>query len=102
MMDNRPLVVAPPDMTDAELPMYANVVHISSTPFDFRLTFSILQTPHGGPRSDPFAPSAPPRLVCEVAMPVAAVESLIDVLKHEVEEYTNRFGAPQRVLQAVP
>jgi hypothetical protein len=101
-MDNRPLVVSPPDMTGAPLPLYANVVHVSSTPFDFRLTFSVLQTPHGGPRSDPFAPSAPPRLVGEVVLPVAAVESLIDVLKREVEDYTERFGTPQRVLQSVP
>jgi hypothetical protein len=40
--------------------------------------------------------------VGEVVLPVAAVESLIDVLKREVEDYTERFGTPQRVLQSVP
>jgi hypothetical protein len=43
------LVVEPPDTSASELPRYANVVHVSSTPYDFRLTFSVLQTPPDGP-----------------------------------------------------
>jgi len=94
-METKRLVIGPPDMTGAPLPVYANITHASFTPYDFRLTFSLLSTPHDRSERDPLAPSAPPRPVVEVVVPVGAVRSLLDVVGLEYDDFVKRFGAPQ-------
>jgi hypothetical protein len=91
------LVVEPPDTSASELPRYANVVHVSSTPYDFRLTFSFLQTPNDGP-ADTFPP-APTRPVVEVVLPAASIDSLLDLVRAELDRYVDRFGPPRPALQ---
>ena len=94
-MDAEKLVVGLPDLTDAGRPVYANVAHVSWTPYDFRLTFSLLVTPHGG--AAPARPDSPfvPHAVAEIVMPAAAVESLADLLRTELTDFVDRLGAPQ-------
>jgi hypothetical protein len=94
-MDANKLVVRPPDMAGAAPPIYANVAHVSSTPYDFRLTFSLLSTPHDRSDRDPLAPALPPRPVVEVILPAAAVGSILDLVRFEFDEFVQRFGAPQ-------
>lgn len=63
------LAVRAPDLSTVGEPDYANIVHVSYTPYDFRVTFSLLMTPHeqGAP-----APGAlTPRAVREVVLPTA-------------------------------
>jgi len=78
--------------------VYANAVHISFTPFDVRLTFSFLETPHDQPPGAVPLPAAPPRAVGEVVLP-AAIDSVLDLLRAELERYVERFGAPRPALQ---
>lgn len=92
------LALGNPNLTSAELPTYANVVHVSSTPFDFRLTFSLLLTPHDQPRSDGFVASESPRAVAEVIMPAAAVHSLLELVRNELAVFTERFDEPRPAL----
>jgi len=94
-VDAEKLIVGLPDLTDAGRPVYANVAHVSWTPYDFRLTFSLLVPSHdGAPPGRPDAPSVP-RAVAEVVMPAAAVGSLADLLRTELNEFVDRLGAPQ-------
>jgi hypothetical protein len=99
-VDPHQLIVEKPDLSMAAPPVYANVVHVSFTPFDFRVTFSLLSTPHDLPAGDAFAPVEAPRAVAEVVLPAAAIESVIDLLRTELSEFSGRFGAPRAVLQA--
>jgi Protein of unknown function (DUF3467) len=94
-VDAEKLVVGLPDLTDAGRPVYANVAHVSWTPYDFRITFSLLVTPHDG--AAPARPDATfvPRAVAEVVIPAAAVESLTDLLRTELSRFVDRMGAPQ-------
>jgi hypothetical protein len=89
-----PLVVELPDLEEVGLPIYANITHVSYTPYDFRITFSLLSTPHGDLDDRPFTPKAPPRAVAEIVLPAAAVGSLAALLGARLEEYTGKFGAP--------
>ena len=84
------LAVRAPDMATVGEPDYANIVHATYTPYDLRVTFSLLMTPHeqGAP-----APGAlTPRAVREVVLPISAVESLIEVLQAQLEEFVGRYG----------
>jgi hypothetical protein len=89
-----PLVVELPDLEDVGVPIYANITHVSYTPYDFRITFSLLSTPHDASDDRPFTPKSPPRAVAEIVLPAAAVASLADLLRARLEAYTGRFGAP--------
>lgn len=97
-MSAQELVVEPPDLTNAAPAIYADVAHVSFTPFDFRITFSLLPTPQAG-RDDPLAPAAPPVAVADVVLPANAVEGLLDLLRAELNDFSDRFGAPRSVLQ---
>ena len=43
------LAVGPPDLSMVGAPVYANVAHTTFTPYDFRVTFSLLTVPHDQP-----------------------------------------------------
>ncbi len=89
------LAVALPDETGVAAPVYANVAHVSTTPYDLRITFSLLVTPHGQDGSTPGGlPALMPRAVTEVVLPSAAVESLIELLRVELDAYVQRYGRP--------
>jgi hypothetical protein len=87
------LVVDLPDTSVAGRPFYANVSHVTHTPFDFRLTFSLLARPRPGADVDPLVAEERPDVVAEIVIPVAAVSSLIDLLKAELSSYQSRFGS---------
>ena len=86
------LVVNAPDLTEMEPPLYANTFHVSFTPYDFRVTFSLLS---------PFMDGLPAEAVGvgEVVLPAAAVESFLDILRAELNEFVERYGRPQPALQ---
>jgi hypothetical protein len=88
------LVVDRPDLSDAGRPFYANVAHVAYTPFDFRLTFSLLASPRDGADLDPLLPEERPDVVAEIVIPVAAVDSLTDLLGTALASYQEHFGAP--------
>jgi hypothetical protein len=90
----RELVVDLPDYSDSGMPIYANVSHVAFTPFDFRITFSLLPTPHDGHDDNPLVPESPPVAVAEIVMPVSAIGSLVELLKTELDDFTSRFGSP--------
>jgi hypothetical protein len=95
-MEIRPLVIQPPDLGDLGLPMYANVVHVSSTPHDFKITFSFLASPIDQP--EPATPVVP-KAVGEVVLPASAIDALLDVVKVEMERFADRHGSPRPVPQ---
>jgi hypothetical protein len=84
-------------MSTVGAPVYANVAHATSTPYDFRVTFSLLTAPDdaaGGP-SGLAGMVIAPRAVAQVVVPVGAVESVIDLLRAELDRYIDEFGPPR-------
>lgn len=92
-LQNVSVAVGPPDVSTAGPPVYANVTHVSFTPHDFRVTFSLLFTPHDGGSGPPvLAPE--PRAVADIVLPAGAVESFIDILRAQLDRFVDRFGPP--------
>ena len=86
------LAVKAPDVSGLGLPIYANVAHVSSTPYDFRITFSMLTTSLDGSAG---LVAEPPQAIAEVVIPVGAVESLVDLLRAELGRFVDEFGEPR-------
>jgi hypothetical protein len=92
------LAVGLPDLSTVGAPVYANVAHVTSTPYDFRVTFSLLTVPHGespGGMSDIAALALAPRAVAQVVVPAGAVGAMAELLRAELDRYVDRFGQPQ-------
>jgi hypothetical protein len=92
------LAVGLPDLSIAGAPVYANVAHTTFTPYDFRVTFSLLTVPHDQASvatSDITALALVPRAVAEVVIPAGSVSSMVDLLRVELDRYTEEFGAPR-------
>jgi hypothetical protein len=89
--------VARPDYSLADAPEYANVTHVSYTPYDFRITFSLLPSP----RTDTGLPLETPQAVVEVILPPAAVESLMDLMRVQFDRFVEEFGAPRPTVQVL-
>ena len=89
-----------PDLSSGPTPSYANVTHVSHTPFDLRLTFSLLEAPlEDGSPGVGVAVDAPlisvrPTAVAEIVMPPEGVEALIDVLRSELDRFHDEVGTP--------
>lgn len=98
-MSPQEIKVAAPDLTMSAAPVYANVAHVSYTPYDFRITFSLLMAPHDQPAANPLDAGLTPRGVVEVVLPAAAVDSLAELLRAEMGDFVERFGAPQPQLR---
>ena len=92
------LAVGLPDLSMAGAPVYANVAHTTFTPYDFRVTFSLLTVPHdeaSGSLASIAALALAPRAVAQVVVPAGAVESLVDLLRAEFDRYVEQFGPPR-------
>ncbi|MDQ1500204.1 MAG: hypothetical protein QOI86_3544 [Actinomycetota bacterium] len=85
------LDVDSPDVSTVGPPVYANIAHVSYTPYDFRLTFSVLPTPHDHRNS---VIAAPPRAVVDVVLPIGTVEAMVDLLRAEFDRFVEEFGSP--------
>jgi hypothetical protein len=93
-----------PDLVTAAVPVYANVVHTSFTPYDFRITFSLLTVPHdepGGRGPEPEVLSLTPQAVAQVVLPAGALESVVDLLRTQLDQFIDQFGPPQPAITRV-
>ena len=86
------LAVDAPDVSALGPPLYANVAHVSSTPYDFRITFSLLSTQKDG-RAGVVAERQ--QAIAEVLFPAGAMESLVDLLREELDRFVDEFGPPR-------
>ncbi|HZA79027.1 MAG TPA: hypothetical protein VE623_21840 [Acidimicrobiales bacterium] len=92
------LAVGLPDLSTAAATVYANVAHATFTPYDFRLTFSLLIAPHdqtSGDTTDIAAVALAPRAVAQIVVPAGAVGSLVDLLRAAFDRYIEQFGPPR-------
>lgn len=98
------LAVGLPDLSLVGAPIYANVAHATFTPYDFRVTFSLLTVPHDQTAETDIAGLAlAPRAVAQVVIPVGAVASLVDLLRAELDRYSEQFGPPRpTVVRSAP
>jgi hypothetical protein len=91
--------IAPPDVSAVAPFVYGNTASVTFTPYDFRITFSLLTLPHDQgsvPQPPPGAVVLTPRAVDEVVIPAGEASQLADLLKAELKEYVQPFGEPQR------
>jgi hypothetical protein len=92
------LAVGLPDLSMVGAPVYANVSHATFTPYDFRITFSLLTVPHdqaSGSTTEMTGLALAPRAVAQVVVPVGAVGSLVDLLRAQLDRFVEQFGPPQ-------
>ena len=89
------LTIAPPDVSAVGVPVYANTATATFTPYDFRITFSLLTFPHDE-GSVPDGLVLTPRAVAEVVIPAGGASLLADLLAAEFKQYVRRFGEPHR------
>jgi hypothetical protein len=71
---------------------------VSFTPYDFRITFSLLSASIASGALLSEAPQA----VAEVVIPAAAVEPVIDLLRGELDRFAEEFGSPRPGLAHEP
>src|SRR3954454_23532174 len=93
------LTIAPPDVSTVGPPVYANTASVTFTPYDFRITFSLLTVPHDQgsvPEAARDASVLTPRAVAELVIPAGEASLLADLLTTELKEYVRRFGEPHR------
>ena len=93
------LTIGTPDVSTVGLPVYANTTRVAFTPYDFRITFSLLTFPHDRTSVQEPAPDAlvlTPRAVAEVVIPAGGASLLADLLAAEFKQYVRRFGEPHR------
>src|SRR3954464_15004076 len=93
------LTIASPDISTLGLPIYANTATVTFTPYDFRLTFSLMRVPHdqdaaARPPADAFVLT--PQAVVEVMVPPGEARVLSDLLAAEFKQYVGKFGEPHR------
>jgi hypothetical protein len=80
-------------------PVYANTASVTFTPYDFRITFSLLTLPHDQgsvPQPAPDGLVLTPRAVAEVLIPAGEASLMADLLTAELKQYVRRFGEPRR------
>ena len=88
--------VGPPTEPDYLRPVYANTLNINFTPYDFKLTFSLLNMPlEIPPGADPGEPiEVHPSAVAEVIVPATLMHALISVINDQFDRYLEQFGPP--------
>jgi hypothetical protein len=68
--------------------VYANVLNLSHTPHDFRLTFSMLELPVAPPEADGSGMVVlRPRVQASVIVPPSLMPAMIDLLQKQLEAY---------------
>jgi hypothetical protein len=93
------LTIGSPDVSTVDLPVYANTASVTFTPYEFRITFSLLTFPHDQgsvPRPASDALVLTPRAVTDVMIPAGEAGLLADLLTAELKQYVRRFGEPHR------
>ena len=84
----------PPDLEGG---VYANVLGVWHTVYEFTLDFASMQPPQVVDENDPSSPAVVPcHVVSRVKVPVTVVFDLIRALNENMTKYEERFGEIQR------
>ena len=88
--------IGPPVEPDYLRPTYANHLNINYTPHDFRLTFSLLQSPLEVPPEAAASGQIElrPQAVSVVVIPASLMHALMGLLNAQFSRYLDQFGAP--------
>ena len=77
--------------------VYANVLGVWHTAYEFTLDFAAMQPPQVLDESDPASPThVPCRVVARVKIPVTAVFDLIRAVNDNMTKYEEHFGEIHR------
>ena len=87
-------LAVPPEL---ESGVYANVLGVWHTVYEFTLDFASMQPPQVRDEDDPASPAVVPcRVVSRVTVPVTGVFDLIRALNENMTKYEERFGEIRR------
>ena len=78
-------------------PVYANHVQVNHTPWDFRLTFSVLRAPVPGQEQDEVNKKGGvvhPEAIADIIVPANLMHGLIAALQTNFSSYLDQFGPP--------
>ena len=84
------------EVPDFLRPQYANHVSINHTPWDFRLTFSVLRTPLVGAETKEAKADGGvhAEAIADMIIPANLMFGLITALQSNFDGYMNEYGAP--------
>lgn len=89
------ITIGKPEIPEYLRPTYANLVNGNFTPYDFRLVFSLLTTPVGGPPDGAGSVvEVHPVAVADIVIPASVMHGLISLLQEQFNAYLDQFGAP--------
>jgi hypothetical protein len=89
--------IGPSVTPDYLRPVYANVVNVNHTPWDFRLIFALARAPAPGPETEAAKAAGnliQPETVAEILIPANLIHGLISALQANFEKYLDAFGVP--------
>ncbi len=72
--------------------LYANVIHINHTPWDFALHFHKMVVPVQAPGSSDSVVDVQAGKVATIVIPVTLVRGLISALQSQLDAYENSYG----------
>ncbi len=82
---------------DAEVGVYANILSVWHTAYEFTLDFAATQPPQPADPENPDAGGVvPSRIVSRVKIPVTVVFDVIRALNENMTQYEEQFGEIQR------
>lgn len=87
------LIGKPEDPEFHARPHYANVVGASQTPWDIKLTFSLLDPPTNPSVDEHGTFVIRPKIVSEVMVPSKVAREMIDLLRRALEAQAVQFGS---------
>ena len=84
------------NIPDYMKPLYANYVSVNHTPWDFRLTFSVVKAPVPGPEREEAERQATllGEAVADLMIPASLMHGLISALTSNFDTYIKQYGPP--------
>jgi hypothetical protein len=82
-----------PDAAEDERPLYANLINVNFTPWDFALHFGHVVLPNPSPSLDRTEPvDIKAKRVATISIPPTLIRSLITALQTTLDSYEHLYG----------
>jgi len=81
-----------PDITPEDKTLYANVILVNHTPWDFALHFDRIVSPVNKPETEDDQVKIAATKVATIHIPITLVRGLIEALQTNLEHYESQYG----------
>jgi len=92
----RQFTIGGPRAPDYLRPIYANVVNVNHTPWDFRLAFALVRSPLPGAEAAAVETvgEITPEVVADIMIPANLMAGFMTALKQNFDRYLESYGVP--------